>query len=100
MKKKILPFTSVVAALLLSVGVQSAQAVTGNISNTRIDGNWNYTWTKSTAGVYAKTKLPGFIRVCQDGGCVEGHTTKTKVTASLILNGSASNHNDSAKVWG
>gem|GEM_PF-5310306 len=41
-------------AMVFSLGAPMAQAAAGNIDNARINGSWNYSWTKSTASVWAR----------------------------------------------
>lgn len=53
MKKGTLSMLSGCAAfaMVFSLGAAMAQAAAGNIDNARINGSWNYSWTKSTASV-------------------------------------------------
>ena len=92
MKKETLSMLSGCAAfaMVFSLGAPMAQAAAGNIDNARINGSWNYSWTKSTASVWA----------CQDGVCFTGHTTQRIQSTTAVAYGSASNHTDSARVWG
>lgn len=82
-------------------GAPMAQAAAGNIDNARINGSWNYSWTKSTASVWArKPAYTGYAQACQDGVCFTGHTTQRIQSTTAVAYGSASNHTDSARVWG
>ena len=58
-------------------------------------------WTKSTASVWArKPAYTGYAQACQDGVCFTGHTTQRIQSTTAVAYGSASNHTDSARVWG
>lgn len=103
MKKETLSMLSgcVAFAMVFSLGAPMAQAAAGNIDNARINGSWNYSWTKSTASVWArKPAYTGYAQACQDGVCFTGHTTQRIQSTTAVAYGSASNHTDSARVWG